>query len=491
MVASRRAALLASPRRAALLAATALVASGCSAFGGDEPEAVARPGTVTSAESGLRQGPYAIETSAGAVITFDLPTDPAPDQEVEKLRQDLRVEPVTYVAVHIDNTKGTRTVEISDLKVISHEGGLFPFETAAEVLAEWDPDRSVDGGFSLADGTDPGSEKGAELDRRTHELMASYPGTVPAGGTGEELLIGDFARLPATFDDVELTAYANERAEDPAPVGHGPEELRYRAQPGGPEVPEREPAEAAAPAPIAPEPVAPEPVAPEPVAPEPVAPEPVAPEPVAPEPLEGAGVAPEPAADDDVVPEPAPLPTSPAEAPASPPAPTLPIEDPVVPAPPPPGPGPEPVTEPTPPPSQEPTTAPLPIDPGPAPGPGPVLPETPAPTELPTAGNAPTTPTTPTPDTSTGASGPDPTASASAAPTVSASATPTVSASATASADATATAIATATAGATADPTSTSTPSPAPSATSTSTPSATPSATPSPAASLPIALEQA
>ncbi|MGX5357597.1 hypothetical protein [Kocuria sp. KH4] len=271
-------------RRAAVLAAAvALSATGCRAATEPEPEMVAQPGTVTTAPSGLTPGPYALTTEEGAVISFDLPTVPAPDDGVERLRQDLHVEPVTYVELHIDNTEGTRAVEIDDLKVISHEGGQFPFEPAAEVLAEWDPNRSPEGGYWRADGTPLDAARGAELDARTHELIGQYTGSVPAGAEGRELMIGDFERLPVSFDDIELSPYPNERALLPEPVGHGPVQRQYRA--GAPEPAPRErveaqpaPAEPAQPAARPAQPPAAPPAAPT-TAPEPApapAPEPVA-----------------------------------------------------------------------------------------------------------------------------------------------------------------------------------------------------------------------
>lgn len=221
---------LAPARRAATLAAVlALATTGCGALKAAEPEIVAQPGTVTIAPSGLSQGPYALTTEEGAVITFDLPTVPAPDDEVERLREDLHVEPVTYVELHIDNTEGARAVDIDDLKVISHEGGQFPFQPAADVISGWDPDRSHEGGYWRADGTALDATEGAELDARTHALITQYTGVVPAGVEGRELMIGDFERLPRTFDDVELTPYPHERALGPAPVGHGPAQRQYRA----------------------------------------------------------------------------------------------------------------------------------------------------------------------------------------------------------------------------------------------------------------------
>ncbi|WP_115162792.1 hypothetical protein [Kocuria rosea] len=250
-----------------------------------EPDAIAQPGTVTTAPSGLSPGPYALTTDEGAVITFDLPTVPAPDDDVEQLRRDLSVEPVVYVELHIDNTEGTRTVQIDDLKVISHEGGQFPFEPVAEVLSDWDPNRSGEGGFWGADGSPLDPQEGARLDARTHELIAQYTGAVPVGATGRELMVGDFEKLPKTFDDIELSPYPNDRSQDPAPVGHGPEQRQYRA--GVPKPAPRERIEAEpAPAPAAPEPARPAAQPPRvPAAPVPAEPAPAPePEPAAPQP---------------------------------------------------------------------------------------------------------------------------------------------------------------------------------------------------------------
>jgi hypothetical protein len=250
-----------------------------------EPDAIAQPGTVTTAPSGLSPGPYALTTDEGAVITFDLPNVPAPDDDVEQLRRDLSVEPVVYVELHIDNTEGTRTVQIDDLKVISHEGGQFPFEPVAEVLSDWDPNRSGEGGFWGADGSPLDPQEGARLDARTHELIAQYTGAVPVGATGRELMVGDFEKLPKTFDDIELSPYPNDRSQDPAPVGHGPEQRQYRA--GVPKPAPRERIEAEpAPAPAAPEPARPAAQPPRvPAAPVPAEPAPAPePEPAAPQP---------------------------------------------------------------------------------------------------------------------------------------------------------------------------------------------------------------
>ena len=277
---------LAAPRRAAALAAAvALTATGCGVLKAPEPDAIAQPGTVITAPSGLSPGPYALTTDEGAVITFDLPTVPAPDDDVEQLRRDLSVEPVVYVELHIDNTEGTRTVQIDDLKVISHEGGQFPFEPVAEVLSDWDPNRSGEGGFWGADGSPLDPQEGARLDARTHELIAQYTGAVPVGATGRELMVGDFEKLPKTFDDIELSPYPNDRSQDPAPVGHGPEQRQYRA--GVPKPAPRERIEAEpAPAPAAPEPARPAAQPPRvPAAPVPAVPAPAPePEPAAPQP---------------------------------------------------------------------------------------------------------------------------------------------------------------------------------------------------------------
>jgi hypothetical protein len=279
---------LAAPRRAAALAAAvALTATGCGVLKAPEPDAIAQPGTVTTAPSGLSPGPYALTTDEGAVITFDLPTVPAPDDDVEQLRRDLSVEPVVYVELHIDNTEGTRTVQIDDLKVISHEGGQFPFEPVAEVLSDWDPNRSGEGGFWGADGSPLDPQEGARLDARTHELIAQYTGAVPVGATGRELMVGDFEKLPKTFDDIELSPYPNDRSQDPAPVGHGPEQRQYRAGVPKPAPRERIEAEPApAPAPAAPEPARPAAQPPRvPAAPVPAEPAPAPePEPAAPQP---------------------------------------------------------------------------------------------------------------------------------------------------------------------------------------------------------------
>lgn len=411
---------LAAPRRAAALAAAvALTATGCGVLKAPEPDAIAQPGTVTTAPSGLSPGPYALTTDEGAVITFDLPTVPAPDDDVEQLRQDLNVEPVVYVELHIDNTEGTRTVQIDDLKVISHEGGQFPFEPVAEVLSDWDPNRSGEGGFWGADGSPLDPQEGARLDARTHELITQYTGSVPVGGTGRELMVGDFEKLPKTFDDIELSPYPNDRSQDPAPVGHGPEQRQYRAGAPSPAPRERIQAEPAPAAPAAPE-------APRPARPAAQPPRvPAAPVPAEPAPA----------------PEPEPAAPQPPVEPANPQQPVDPVIPPVIPpAEPTPGPEPTPAPTVTPPPGetmppaenpdrgQVPTpgaTAGVSASPSPSPSrrrnwPPPPEP-TPTPTPTPSASTATPSPApsptaTPTPTASTGAPTPAPSPTATSEP---------------------------------------------------------------------------
>lgn len=238
----------------ALTVVVMLALTGSGPFRSEPP---APPGPGPSA-SGLRgPGVYTLKTRHGASITFEIPAPSAPDEDVEELRGDLHVEPVTYVEMEIDNTEGSRPVEIRELTVRGPNEGLYPFYPATEALVDWGPARTGDGGYVLVDGTEVDADRGAALAGRARAAMERYADPVPVGQQGGRLMIGDFERLPDVFAEFQVSPYAGEPPQSvPSEPGAGPEQDRPSTPAPSPTPPAR-PEDAVAEPPPAPAPTPP------------------------------------------------------------------------------------------------------------------------------------------------------------------------------------------------------------------------------------------
>lgn len=177
-----------------VLSALALVAglalTGCSgstadstATSGAESSAPA-PSPSASATADKRtyeldQAFYA-QTPYGSHITVDFTAQPP--AEVEDLREQLGVAPVSYAKVDLDNRDGTEAVGIYKVVFFDEEGQSYEFnDLSIDHIGEWGPNYTdsfggVDGeyGYVLNDGTVLEEAAGDELNSRSTDLYNEY-----------------------------------------------------------------------------------------------------------------------------------------------------------------------------------------------------------------------------------------------------------------------------------------------------------------------------
>lgn len=236
-------------RTASALVAAGLVATaltGC--HGGDETaaEPQAAPSSGSTA-AGLRGGTFNASLPSGASVRITLPATPPPDEHVENLRKDAGIERALYATISIDNRGGNQPVSVSRLVLTAEDGAIYRLDSLPKVVPEWSSTRSKNGEWMNAGG-DPVSEGEAQdIDGRVDDTVAQYTGDVPVGGRGDETLVGDLSRLPATFASMELIPSMGD-SEDPAvrpspDRGNEPAAPRPAspADPAVPESPDEEP----------------------------------------------------------------------------------------------------------------------------------------------------------------------------------------------------------------------------------------------------------
>jgi hypothetical protein len=165
---------------------TTLSLVGCSSdsTGNDEPSTTGSPAPSATAESTpetyeLGQA-FTATTSAGATLTVEIPTAGPP--EVEQLRTDLKIAPVSYAKVGIDNRQGTEDVSVYLVTVYDQDGTAYEFQDLSVYhVADWGPIYTdalggVDGqyGYTLADGTVLEENAGDDLSRKSTDLHNQY-----------------------------------------------------------------------------------------------------------------------------------------------------------------------------------------------------------------------------------------------------------------------------------------------------------------------------
>lgn len=199
------------------LASAALV--GCDG----EEEPVPEQSTSVSpeaSENGLRGGTFNATLPSGATVRIILPATPPPDKDVDALRQDAGIERALYAKISIDNSKGDRPVSVSRLVLTAEDGALYRLDALPRVVPEWASSEGEDGDWTNAGGDAVSRKTARDIDRRVAETVEKYTGDVPAGGRGEEILVGDLSRIPATFTSMELIPSigdSEERAVRPSP----------------------------------------------------------------------------------------------------------------------------------------------------------------------------------------------------------------------------------------------------------------------------------
>lgn len=169
-----------------LALATALVLTGCTANSGQDTPTTTSATPSESASPSITPETYELgqtfttTTSYGAEITVEIPAEgPA---EVEQLRQELGIDPISYAKVGIDNRDGTEDVSVYVVTVYDEDGTAYEFgDLSVDHIGDWGPEYTdalggVEGeyGYTLQDGTVLEERAGADLNDRSTTLYNHY-----------------------------------------------------------------------------------------------------------------------------------------------------------------------------------------------------------------------------------------------------------------------------------------------------------------------------
>ncbi|MUK00689.1 hypothetical protein GM708_01315 [Vibrio cholerae] len=171
---------------ATLVLATTLSLVGCSPDSTSDDAPTTGNSTTPSATAENTPETYELgqsftaTTSYGATLTVEIPTAGPP--EVDQLRNDLKIDPVSYAKVGIDNRQGTEDVSVYLVTVYDEDGAAYEFQDLSVYhVADWGPDYTdalggVEGqyGYTLADGTVLEENVGDDLSRKSTDLHNQY-----------------------------------------------------------------------------------------------------------------------------------------------------------------------------------------------------------------------------------------------------------------------------------------------------------------------------
>lgn len=195
-------------RKTLVLLPAALLLASCGATEAEEPQVVGPPPTMeeTTPEAvsyELGQD-FHIETTEGADITLTIPAE-AP--EVDSMRTELGIAPVSYATAQVDNREGSVRVNMYQVALYDEDGKEYLFETASGPIGEWSPiwdwPEGGESTYSLQDGTVITEAQYEDLNTRASELYNANLSDVEPLAQGEILLIGP-AELPDTVTGVAV-----------------------------------------------------------------------------------------------------------------------------------------------------------------------------------------------------------------------------------------------------------------------------------------------
>ena len=175
-------------RRTTAITSLALAAgfalAGCTSSSGQEASSTTPATPSATADASVSATPSAPETyelgqtftattSYGAEITVELPADGP--EEVEQLRKELDVDPISYAKVGIDNREGTEDVSVYAVTVYDEDGTAYEFgDLSVDHIGDWGPEYTdalggVEGeyGYTLLDGTVLDETIGQDLNDRS------------------------------------------------------------------------------------------------------------------------------------------------------------------------------------------------------------------------------------------------------------------------------------------------------------------------------------
>lgn len=148
-------------------------------------------------------GTYRVHAMSGTELEFDLPADL--DHEavtgLEALREDLDIEPVTYITANIDNRQGDTLAALPQISVFDEAGTEYEFHALPYALPEWEPE--YDDSDHYWDTYD-----------RLNELEDQYHDTTSPAGVGSTVLIYQGDDLPTQFTRVATWPNGAAQADD-------------------------------------------------------------------------------------------------------------------------------------------------------------------------------------------------------------------------------------------------------------------------------------
>lgn len=136
-------------------------------------------------------GTYRVHAISGTELEFDLPADLDHEAvtEIEALREDLGIEPVTYITADIDNLQGDTLAALPQISVFDEAGTEYEFNALPYSLPEWEPEFTDDDAYW--DAYD-----------QLNALQDEHHDTASPAGVGSTVLIYQGDDLPTQFTRV-------------------------------------------------------------------------------------------------------------------------------------------------------------------------------------------------------------------------------------------------------------------------------------------------
>src|SRR5690625_4905323 len=148
-------------------------------------------------------GTYRVHAVTGTELEFELPADLDHEAvaEIDALREDLDIEPVTYITADIDNRQGDTLAALPQISVFDETGTEYEFHALPYSLPEWEPE--YDDSDHYWDTYD-----------RLNELEDQYHDTASPSGVGSTVLIYQGDDLPTQFTRVATYPNGAAQADD-------------------------------------------------------------------------------------------------------------------------------------------------------------------------------------------------------------------------------------------------------------------------------------
>jgi len=148
-------------------------------------------------------GTYRVHATSGTELEFQLPADTSHEAvtEIDALREELGIEPVTYITADIDNRQGDTLAALPQINVYDADGTEYEFKSLPYSLPEWEPE--YDDSDHYWDTYD-----------RLKELEDQYDDAASPAGVGSTVLIYQGDNLPTQFTRVATYPNGAGQADD-------------------------------------------------------------------------------------------------------------------------------------------------------------------------------------------------------------------------------------------------------------------------------------